>query len=242
MSRILYIFPHPDDESFGPAPAIAQQLEQNHEVHLLTLTRGGATRQRHKLELSIDEMGEVRLKEMQKVSQTLGLSSMEVLDLPDSGLKDICPMDIEQAVDAHIKSIRPDIIVTYAVHGISGFFDHLVCHAVVKRVFCELRQKKSSYCPQRLAFFTLGPVSYTGDHFKLKTSPAADIDCIIKVTPGQSELGKKALYCYESYLETIEKTRVAEHTADDVHFEFFGEHHNPPVHDLAAKLTEAAPS
>lgn len=240
MSRILYIFPHPDDESFGPAPAMAQQLEQNHEVHLLTLTRGGATRQRHKLGLSVDEMGEVRLKEMKDVSETLRLSSMEVLDLPDSGLKDMCPMDIEQAVHAHIKSLQPDIIVTYAVHGISGFFDHLVCHAVVKRVFCELKQMNASYCPHRLAFFTLGPDSYTGDHFKLKTSPPADIDCIIKVTRGQSELGKKALYCYESYLETIEKTRVAEHTADDVHFEFFGERHDPPVHDIAAGLPEPA--
>lgn len=240
MSRILYIFPHPDDESFGPAPAIAQQLENGHEVHLLTLTKGGATKQRHKLGLSVDEMGDVRHQEMKEVSRTLGLSSMEVLDLPDSGLKDLCPMEIEEVVHRKIKQLRPDIIVTYAVHGISGFFDHLVSHAVVKRVFCELRRQEADYCPRRLAFFTLGPDSYTGDHFKLKTSPAADIDCITKVTPQQAAQGKAALYCYESYLEVIEKTKIAEHTADDVHFEFFDERCDPPVSDLGMMLKHPA--
>ncbi|MFW6348553.1 MAG: PIG-L deacetylase family protein [Cyclonatronaceae bacterium] len=240
MPRILYIFPHPDDESFGPAPAIAQQQANGHEVHLLTLTKGGATKQRHKLGLSVDEMGELRFQEMKCVAQTLGLDSMEVLDLPDSGLKDLCPIEIEHAVHAHIKKLQPDIIVTYAVHGISGFFDHLVSHAAVKRVFCELRQQQASYCPRRLAFFTLGPDSYTGDYFKLKTSPASDIDCITKVTPQQALLGRKALLCYESYLEVIEKTQIAEHTSDDVHFEFFGESFDPPVSDLGAGLKEPA--
>lgn len=236
MSRILYVFPHPDDESFGPAPAIAQQLENGHEVHLLTLTKGGATKQRHKLGLNVEEMGEVRLREMIQVEKTLGLSSMEVLDLPDSGLKDICPMEIEEVVETHIEKLRPDIIVTYAVHGISGFFDHLVTHAAVKRVFCDLKQRAAEHCPQRLALFTLGPDSYTGDHFQLKTSPASDIDCITVVTEKQATLGKKALFCYETYLEVIEKTRIAEHTADNVHFEFFGERCDPPVSDIGMKL------
>ncbi len=35
--RILYIFPHPDDESFGPARAMAAQRRQGHDVYLLTL-------------------------------------------------------------------------------------------------------------------------------------------------------------------------------------------------------------
>lgn len=235
MSRILYIFPHPDDESFGPAPAMAQQLENGHEVHLLTLTRGGATKQRHKLNLSVEQMGALRLQEMKQVAKTIGLSSMEVLDLPDSGLKDLCPIKIEEVVHAHVQKLRPDILVTYAVHGISGFFDHLVTHAAVKRVFCDM-QRQPGYRPQRMAFFTLGPDSFTGGHFKLKTSPASDIDCIIEVTPEQAMLGKKALFCYESYLEVIEKTRVAEHTADNVHFEFLGESFTPPLSDLAGRL------
>jgi hypothetical protein len=39
--KILYIFPHPGDESFDPAGAIHSQVIAGHEVDLLTLTRGG---------------------------------------------------------------------------------------------------------------------------------------------------------------------------------------------------------
>jgi LmbE family N-acetylglucosaminyl deacetylase len=33
---ILYVYPHPDDESFGPALAIARQVREGHRVFLLT--------------------------------------------------------------------------------------------------------------------------------------------------------------------------------------------------------------
>ena len=132
--RFLYVFPHPDDESFGPAAAMHAQLRAGHEVYLLTLTRGGATKQRHKLGLSVEEMGEVRYQEMLAVEKTLGLSGMSVLDLPDSGMKYMDPRAIELIVAEQIEVIRPDILVSYPVHGISGFHDHLVMHAVIKNV------------------------------------------------------------------------------------------------------------
>ena len=51
----------------------------------------------------------------------LDLSGMTVLDLPDSGLKEMDPREIEQAVIYEIERTRPDVIVTFPVHGISGF-------------------------------------------------------------------------------------------------------------------------
>lgn len=235
MARILYIFPHPDDESFGPAPGIAQQLGQGHEVFLLTLTKGGATKVRHKLGLSVDEMGEVRHKEMLDVERTLGLTGMTVLDLPDSGLKDMCPMDIEKVVRDHIEQLKPDVVVTYAVHGISGFFDHLVSHAVVKRVFCEMKREGLAY-PARLALFTLGPDSKTEGHFTLKSSAAEDIDCVLTINDEQAEAGRKALDCYKTYQDTIEKTGVAKRVRDPIHFEFFDEDFSPPLADITEKM------
>jgi hypothetical protein len=37
--KILYIFPHPDDESFGVAHVMSKQLREGNEVYLLTLLR-----------------------------------------------------------------------------------------------------------------------------------------------------------------------------------------------------------
>ena len=236
--KYLYIFPHPDDESFGPAAAMHQQLSQGDEVHLLTLTKGGATKQRHRLGLSVEEMGEIRLEEMLAVEKKLGLSSMVVLDLPDSGLQDMDPRKIEAVVQQHIESIRPEVLVSYPVHGISGFHDHLVMHAVAKRVFLQMKEEGATYL-KRLAFFTLpdsGAPSMQNGEFRMKLSAPDRIDCIIPLRPEDQAAMVSSLKCYETYKDTIEATGVVEQIGDKVHFEIFNEHFDPPLHDLGLQL------
>ena len=236
--RILYIFPHPDDESFGPAAAMHRQLKEGHEVFLLTLTKGGATKQRFKLGLSVEEMGEVRFKEMQAVEKTLGLTGMEVWDYPDSGLKEIDPRVLEKAIADHIKKIQPAIIVSYPVHGISGFHDHLVMHAVIKRVYLDLKDRGGDYL-KRLAFYTLmdngEPVF--GEHgLRLKQSEEELIDCVIAIDQGDIEALKNALACYKTYQDTIAESGVIEKIGNELYFEFFGEDFKPTVPRLEDQL------
>lgn len=240
--RFLYVFPHPDDESFGPALAIAKQRRQGHEVHLLTLTRGGATRQRHRLGLSVEQMGEVRYREMQRVAEVLDLSHMTVLDLPDSGLKDLDPLGLEEVVRGHIDRSRPDVLVTYPTHGVSGFQDHLVTHAVVKRVFCELRAfaggaDETLWAPHRLAFFTLRASEEPDGIFRLQVSNDEEIDCVVEVAPEDLERARAALACYETYRETIAEADPLRRVGTGVCFEIFGESHQPPLDDLTAGLS-----
>jgi len=66
---------------------------------------------------------------------------MIVLNLPDSGLKELDPRVIEKVIEEEIRKVKPEVIVSYAVHGISGFHDHLIAHSVVKRVFVNLKEK-----------------------------------------------------------------------------------------------------
>ncbi len=236
--RFLYIFPHPDDESFGPAPGIAKQLDQGHEVFLLTLTRGGATKQRHRLQLTVEAMGEVRLAEMRDVERVLSLTGMTVLDLPDSGLKEIDPRTIEKKVRDHILEVQPDILVSYPVHGISGFHDHLVTHAVVKRVFEELRESESS-APRRLAFFTIqehaSGQAKPGIH-QLHCSTPEEIDCIVIPSKRHIELGLQALDCYVTYLDTIEATGIREKIKDPLCYELYRESFDQPLSDLTESI------
>lgn len=237
MMKILYIFPHPDDESFGPAPAIKQQLNQGHEVHLLTLTKGGATKVRHDLGLTVEEMGEIRLKEMKCVEKVLGLTSMYVMDLEDSGLKNMNPIELEDVIKTYVLDLKPAIIVTYAVHGISGFHDHLVTHAAVKRIYNELKSRRTPWL-KRLAFFTLSPDYPRSGPFNLQSSTWDEINCIVKVTNDESDIGKKALRCYKTYAEVIERTGVLTKTHLDVHFEFFGEKLDTIVSSITDKITQ----
>jgi LmbE family N-acetylglucosaminyl deacetylase len=235
--KILYIFPHPDDESFGPARAMSKQRRQGHEVYLLTLTKGGATKQRFKFGYSIEEMGGIRYKEMQEVARVLDLSGMSVLDLPDSGLKEMDPRDIEKVIIEEMERIQPQVVVTYAVHGISGFHDHLVSHAVVKRVFVALKERASWL--KRLAFFTLmAETAEKSPHFRLNRSTEDEIDCIFQVDPIDIEKNLEALDCYVTFQETIEKTRIKDSVREkEIVFEIFRENYDPPLSDLFERIT-----
>jgi LmbE family N-acetylglucosaminyl deacetylase len=238
--RYLYIFPHPDDESFGPAAAMAQQVRTGSEVHLLTLTRGGATKRRFDLGLSIEEMGLTRYREMLDVERVLGLTSMTVLDLPDNGLKELDPRDLEAIVREHILRLRPDVVVSYAVFGVSGFEDHLVTHAIVKRVYVELRDEHSSWL-RRLAMFTISaddPIAKSSP-IGLRGSRPDEIDCVLTVEPEDLEALHRALDCYVTYQPVIERSKVREIITREVSFEIFGEDHVPPLGSLDEALDGA---
>ncbi len=125
MASLLYVFPHPDDECFGPVPALAQQRRTGHEVHLLTLTRGEATSQRERLGYSKADMAAARYEEMQGVAATLDLSSLTVLEYPDGGLAELNPLVLEDEVTAHIHAHETD--------------SYLVC-----RLLLEKKKKKKN--------------------------------------------------------------------------------------------------
>jgi len=236
MATFLYVFPHPDDECFGPAPGIARQRREGHEVHLLTLTRGEATSQRERLGYSKAEMAETRYQEMRDVAAALDLTSLTVLEYPDGRLGKLNPLMLEDEVSDRIHATEPDVVITYPVHGISGHPDHLVTHALVKRVACALRRDGAPH-PRRLAFYTLPPPPEDADRpDHLRHSPSTLIDCEYPVQASDLETGREALYRYETYRPVIEKHQPLESVGDSISFELFGEDHDPPLTSLLAAL------
>lgn len=176
-------------------------MREGHDVHLLTLTRGGATKQRERLGLSVEEMGAVREREMRAVEAQLGLSSLVVLDMPDGGLVDMDPRVIERAVARRVEEVRPDVIVTYAYHGNSLHPDHLVTHSVVKRVYSVMRSLSAG--PRRLALFTLIEGEMAGAAAHLCGLPPDRIGARIRYTPADRAVAAAALARYETYASQI---------------------------------------
>jgi N-acetylglucosamine malate deacetylase 2 len=228
--RALYVFPHPDDESFGPARAMAAQRRQRHDVYLLTLTRGEATHVRHRFGWTPEQMGAARYREMQDVKRVLELADMRVLEFPDGGLKELDPWAIEQAIRDEMLRVRPQVVVTFPVHGISGFHDHIVTYAAVTRAYLELHGPE---CPwlQRLAFFTVAdaPVTFP---WHVNITKAEEIDCTMEVSDADMARFHQALDCYVTYADVIASTGIHDVFGKDVHFEIFREDHKPPLRDL----------
>ncbi len=232
--KILYIFPHPDDESFGPGAVMAKQRREGHEVFLLVLTRGGATRQRYRLGYTVEEMGAVRAREMEDVARVYDLSGLEILDFPDSGLKECDPRRLEAAVRAELGRLRPDVVVTYPAHGISGFHDHLVTHAVVKRAWVEARETLPL---GRIAFHTVSEeTAKASPHFSLSHSSPEEIDVVVPVEERDLEVCKRALDCYVTFEETIQRSGIKGLLPSRVPFELYRESFEPPLEDLLAKI------
>ena len=234
---LLYIFPHPDDESFGPAPAIARQVREGHDVHVLTLTKGGATKQRHKFDLSVEAMGERREEEMQCVADVLGIK-LTVLDFPDGGLAGLDPRDLEHIIERKIEAVLPDVVVTYAHHGISGHPDHLVTHAVVKRAYCAVCDELAGRSPRRLAFFTLVEGEIEDGPGNLKGVPRADLGAVVPFSDADRENAEAALECYETYADVVAAHRPLRQVTGGVPFMLFQEEHDTPLDSLTDDLHE----
>ena len=232
---LLYVFPHPDDESFGPAPAIARQVREGHEVALLTLTHGGATKVRHDLGLSVDEMGARRKEEMACVAETLGLD-LTVLDYPDGGLQDLDPRDLEHVIERKIEAVRPDVVVTYDYHGNSVHPDHVVTHAVVKRAYRAACDAMAGRSPRRLAFFTLVEGEVKDNPVGLRGSPRERIGAVVTFTDEDRQKAEDALACYETYAEVIEEHKPLRQVEGGVAFVLFQETHDDPLDSLTDDL------
>ncbi len=214
------------------------QRTAGHRLCLYTLTKGEATRQRARLGLSKAQMGQVRLEEMEAVARTLRLDDMRVDDFPDGRLADLDPRVLERAVAEHIARIRPAVVVTYPVYGVSGFHDHLVTHAVVKRVFLEMREAGADYL-RRLAMLAMpdqdAPV-FLENGFRIRQSRPEAIDCVVPIDETGKAGMRAALDCYQTYQQTIAESNVVERVGDHLPFELFGESFQPPLTDLTAQL------
>ena len=213
---------------------MAAQRRQGHEVYLLTLTRGEATKVRHKFGRTLEQMGEARYRELVDVRTTLDLTDIRVLSLPDGGLKELDPWSIEEVIREEILRVKPHVVVTFPIHGISGFHDHIVTHGTVTRVYLELRRPDHPWL-QRLAFFTLAVAPATFPWHVNVTKPE-EIDCVFDASDADMERFHRALDCYVTYADIIAATKIHNVFGKDVHFEIYREDHKPPLTGLCEGL------
>ena len=113
----------------------------------------------------------------------------------------------------------------------------MVCHAVVKRAYVELRER-APYL-KRLAFWTIRAESaaQASELFHLTGSKAEDIDVVMTVDEVDVEKQQQALDCYVTYQTTIEQAGARRNIPREAVFEIYQEAHDPPLDDLLGKLT-----
>jgi LmbE family N-acetylglucosaminyl deacetylase len=122
--KLLAVFAHPDDETFGPGGTLARYALEGHESRLLTFTRGEAGSLGPARNLTRRELGRVRTLELECAARALHFASQRICDLPDKKLAGLPDETGVSVIRQEIDTFGPDLIVTFHIAGISGHPDH----------------------------------------------------------------------------------------------------------------------
>lgn len=133
---ILFIFAHPDDETFACGISISKYSETKMaSTHLLCATKGQAGKAGEPPLCTPEELPRFREQELHDACAILGFDQVDVWEYQDKFLNTVPVDELVTRIHQAIHQIQPEIVVTFAPHGISGHPDHLaISHATTQAV------------------------------------------------------------------------------------------------------------
>jgi N-acetyl-1-D-myo-inositol-2-amino-2-deoxy-alpha-D-glucopyranoside deacetylase len=145
QSPVLFVYAHPDDETFGVAGTMALLRQRDVPITLICATRGEAGGISDATLATQETLGQVREAELRAAMDIVGVGDIRLLDYRDSGMEGTPENDdprcLHQApeenvaadIAAIIREIRPAVVVTFGPDGIYGHPDHLAIHRAATR-------------------------------------------------------------------------------------------------------------
>lgn len=122
--KALFIFAHPDDETFGTGGTIAKLVKKGAVVNVVTATTGQAGQTGEYGDITPEELGEKRKIEQAEAAKILGISKTTCLGLMDGELINHPVEELAEMLIPLIKDENPDIVVTFEKNGASNHPDH----------------------------------------------------------------------------------------------------------------------
>jgi N-acetyl-1-D-myo-inositol-2-amino-2-deoxy-alpha-D-glucopyranoside deacetylase len=140
--RLLMIFAHPDDESFGFAGTMLALADAGVKMSLIVATRGEEGEILVPGLATKENLGEVREGELRAAMEIVGIDDIHFLGFRDSGMAGTPPnhdprafvnQDVNKVaatIADSIAELRPTIILTYGPDGIYAHPDHIMVNTV----------------------------------------------------------------------------------------------------------------
>lgn len=123
---LLAVLAHPDDESLGFGGTLAKYAAEGAHVHLVTATRGESGRYGDGTEHpGPAALGRIRESELRAAARELGVRDVSLLDYVDGQLDRADPVEAISRIVAHIRRIRPHVVITFGPEGVYGHPDHI---------------------------------------------------------------------------------------------------------------------
>lgn len=127
--RLTALLAHPDDESLGIGGTLAKYAAEGVATSIVVATRGQRGRYRGHREPpdhpGPEALGRLREIELRRAAAVLGVSDVTVLDYVDQDLDRAEPLVAIAALAAHLRRLRPQVVVTFPPDGAYGHPDHI---------------------------------------------------------------------------------------------------------------------
>lgn len=128
--RLLAVMAHPDDESLGIGGTLVHYAAEGVETHLVTATHGQSGRYRGHPQGAAEHPGPealaaLRERELRAAATVLGLSSVSLLGYVDGQLDRAEPREAIGRIAAHVRRVRPHVVLTFDSEGAYGHPDHI---------------------------------------------------------------------------------------------------------------------
>ena len=124
--RLMCILAHPDDESLGTGGILARYAAEGVATFLVTATRGECGWQGNAAAYpGPHALGRMREAELRAAAHVLGLREVVFLDYQDGELDRANPAEAIGQLVAHVRRVRPDVVVTFDPSGLYGHPDHI---------------------------------------------------------------------------------------------------------------------
>jgi LmbE family N-acetylglucosaminyl deacetylase len=168
--RLLAVFAHPDDESFGIGGTLALYAREGVQVHLICATRGEAGTIPESMAQKTDSVAILREAELRCAGYHLGLADIHFLDYRDSGMKgspdnehpnalvNAPTKEVAKKINHLIRAIQPHVVITHDPKGGYLHPDHIAVHKATTEAFENAQDPENSdsdlppHSPQKLYF------------------------------------------------------------------------------------------
>lgn len=187
--RILCLFAHPDDETFGPGGSLAVWKGQGAEVHIICATKGEA-----------GGNPTARVKEIKDAAKILDFNSVTFLKFKDGKIGNSHLLELENAFIPFINKLKPDTIVTFDLNGVSGHLDHIAVASAATQAF-----KKTKVANQLLYYCISERLSKLMDHYFIhfpQGKRREHVDLIVDIAPVWQKR-VKAMYAHQSQIKDV---------------------------------------
>jgi len=125
--KLLAVFAHPDDESFGMAGTLAKYAATGVVTALICATRGEAG-QSNGLTDSTEALGALRTRELECAARAAGVGELRLLDWPDGGAAGWDMDVLVRQIGDLIRGSETDVVITFDGEGITRHPDHIAVH------------------------------------------------------------------------------------------------------------------